>query len=297
MGRMGVGILDDDDEADIAAFMLDACGIDSSKFYFAERILTRENFEKNYSFLVKMVQVRQPKYTVKTNVISRAPYFVIGYFALLTGAKISEELRRGILEAAKWKHEEGYWLDEGFALKRKRYLEDFREKIQIHKTGQKLHAAIFKYYEKDFLASKVVVGINQFRDYYDSGKIQEIEHVNLDGWGLKSIPEEIFELRNLKSLSLEFNELTEVPEEISNLTSLKYIYLDYNLLELLPKSIGTLSSLKELSITHNDISYLPESIKNLENLKHIYVRGTKITQAPKFLKIDRFDDPSKTIYL
>ncbi len=66
---------------------------------------------------------------------------------------------------------------------------------------------------------------------------------------------------------------------------------------MLPKSIGTLSSLKELSITHNDISYLPESIKNLENLKHIYVRGTKITQAPKFLKIDRFDDPSKTIYL
>ncbi len=294
---MDVEILDDDDEADIASFMLDACGLDSSKFYFAERILTRENFEKNYEVLEKMVQVRQPEDAIEMNAISRAPYFVIGYFALLTGAKISEELRKGILEAAKWEHEEGYWLDEGFALKRRRYLEDFREKIQIHKAGQKLHTAIFKYYEKDFLTSKVVVGINQYQDYCDSGKIHDIEHLNLDGWGLKSIPQEVFELRNLKSLSLEFNELTEVPEEISNLTSLKDLYLDYNLLKMLSESIGMLSSLKELSIAHNDIFYLPESIKNLEKLKHIYVRGTNITRAPEFLKIVRFDDLSKTIYL
>lgn len=222
---------------------------------------------------------------------------MIGYFALLTGAEISENLRRNILEAANWEHEEGYWTDEGFALKRRMYLEDFQEKIQIHKAGQKLHTARFKYHEKDFLESKVVIGINQFRDYCDHGKIQEIKHINLDGWGLKSIPQEIFKLINLKTLSLEFNQLSDIPDEISNLTSLKHLYLDYNLLKTIPEYIGMLSSLKAFSIIHNNISHLPESVKNLKYLKHIYVRGTKITQTPEFLKNARLDELNKTIYL
>jgi len=288
MARIDVDILLDDEEADVAGFMLEACGIDSRDFFHNERVLTRENFKKNYDILEKMVQVRH---------FIRAPYFVIGYFALLTGARISEELRQGILEAAKWEHEEGYWTDEGFALKRRIYLDDFREKIQIHKAGQKLHTASFKYSEEDFMNSKVVVGINQFKDYCDHGKIQDIKHINLDGWGLTSLPQEVFELTNLKSLSLEFNELTEIPDEISNLVSLRHLHLDYNSLKTLPESIGRLSSLKSLSIIHNDISYLPESLKDLKSLKYIYVRGTNINQTPKFLRAIRFDKLNETIYL
>ena len=288
MARIDVGILLDDEEADIAGFMLEACGIHSPDFYHNERILTRENFEKNYDVLEKMVDARH---------FIRAPYFVIGYFALLTGARISEELRQDILEAAKWEHEEGYWEDERFALKRRIYLDDFREKIRIHKAGLRLHTAIFHYSEKDFLDSKVVIGINQFQDYCDYGKIYEIKHINLDGWSLKSIPKKIFELSSLKSLSLEFNQLTEIPDEISNLTSLTRLYLDYNSLEVLPESIGRLTSLRSLSIIHNKISYLPESLKDLKNLKHIFVRGTNISQTPNFLKLAKFNKLNETIYL
>ena len=288
MARIDVDILLDDEEADIAGFMLEACGIHSPDFYDNKRIFTRENFEKNYDLLEKMVHVRN---------FIRAPYFVIGYFALLTGARISESLRQEILEAAKWEHEEGYWSDEGFALKRRIYLEDFREKIQIHKAGQKLHTAVFKYSEKSFLESNVVVGINQFRDCCDYGKINDLEHINLDGWGLQTIPKEIFELTNLKTLSLEFNQLITIPDEISNLTSLTSLYLDYNQLETLPESIGKLSSLKSLSINLNNISHLPESFKNLKDLKQIYVRGTNITQIPEFLKVVRLEETNETIYL
>lgn len=300
MARNSIEILDDDEEADIAGFMLEACGIDSPDFYLNERILTRENFEKNFNVLEKMVQVRQledSERSIRRYDPGRAPYFVIGYFILLTGADISERIRKGILEAAKWEYEDGYWTDEGFALKRQIYLEDFREKIQFHKTGQKLHTAIFKYPEKDFINSKVVIGINRFRDCCDYGKIHSIRHVNLDGWALKSIPQDVFELKNLKSLSLEFNELTEIPDEISNLISLKHLYLDYNLLKALPESIGMLSSLKSLSINHNSISHLPESIQNLKNLKYIYVRGTNILKTPEFLKNAKLDELNKTIYL
>ena len=51
MARIDVDILDDDDEADAAGFMLEACGIDSRDFYRNERVLTRENFEKNLDVL------------------------------------------------------------------------------------------------------------------------------------------------------------------------------------------------------------------------------------------------------
>ncbi len=288
MTRASVEILDDDEEADIASFMLNACGLESQDFYFNERILTKENFEKNYNALEKMLEGRS---------FRRAPYFVIGYFALLTGAKISKTLRQDILEAADWKHEEGYWEDVGFALKRSIFLEDFQKKIQIHKVGQKLHTASFKYSEKDFIDSKVVIGIDQFRDYCDYGKIQEVKHVNLDGWALKSIPQEIFDLKHLKSLSLEHNQITEIPAEISNLNSLKSLFLDYNHLTILPESIGKLSLLKEFSITNNDIANLPKSIKNLRNLKHIYVGGTEVRVVPNFLKNAKYDDFNQTIYL
>ena len=287
MARMDVEILDDD-EADIAGLMLEACGIFSPDFYKNERIFTKENFEKNYNVLEKMVKVRHPL---------RSAYFVIGYFALLTGSKIPEELRQGILEAAKWEDGEGHWTDAGFELKRRIYLEDFREKVQIHKAGQKLHTPRFKYSEKDFMDSKVIVGINQFQNYIEYRKIRDIKHINLDGWNLRTIPEEIFELRTLKSLSLEFNQLTEIPDEISNLTSLTRLYLNYNSLERLPESIGGLLSLKSLSLIHNNISQLPKSLKDLKNLKYIYVRGTNITQAPDFLKNADLDELNKTIYL
>jgi hypothetical protein len=306
----------------MAAFMLDACGLDSSDFYDDERVLTRENFEKNYQFLERMVQTRQRKkgFIKRWEDPSRTPYFVIGYFALLTGGKISEKLRQRILEAAKWEYEDGYWTEEGFALKRQIYLEDFREKIKILRSGQKLHTAIFKYPEEDFLNSKVVVGVNQLKDYYNHGKLSNIHHVNLDGWGLKSIPKEVFELSSLKSLSLSHNSLREISDELSNLTSLESLYLDYNLFKSypepigvlislnslnishneicsLPEPIGMMSSLKSLNISYNDISSLPKSIRNLRQLKSIDLGGTNITHAPKFLKNAQLDKYTQRLYI
>ncbi len=288
MTRSTVGVLWDDEEAGIAGFILEACGIDSTDFLANERLLTRENFEKNYNVLVKMAENRGSR---------RSSYFVIGYFALLTSAKIPEKMRRGILNAAKWEHEEGYWHDNSFALKRRIYLEEFREKIRIHKAGVKLHSAIFKYDWMDFLASKVLIGVKQFQNFNENRTFYDIEHVNLDGCNLTSIPEEIYELQNLKTLSLDFNQISEIYKEISNLVSLKHLYLNYNQLKSLPDSIGDLQSLKGLSIMHNNVNSLPISLKKLKNLKYIYIRGTRITQAPIFLEGAIYDALSNTIYL
>jgi hypothetical protein len=242
MAREGVEILEDDEEADLAAFMLEACGIESRDFYHNERVLTRENFEKNYYVLKKMVKVRQPKEIIFGKApyfeIGRAPYFVIGYFARLTGAKISEEMRQEILQAARWEHEEGYWSDEEFIAARKIYLKDFREKISIHKAGQKLHTATFNFSGKDILDSKVVIGIKQFEEMCNSKRFDEIIYLNFDGWNLKIFPEEIFKIPKLKSLSLKHNQIAELPNDISKLKHLKYLSLNYNHLTELPETIG-----------------------------------------------------------
>ena len=291
MTRSTVGVLWDDEEAGIAGFILEACGIDSTDFLANERLLTRENFEKNYNVLVKMAENRGSR---------RSSCFVLGYFTLLTGAEIFEKMRQKILNAAKWEHEEGYWHDKGFALKRKVYLEDFSEKIRIHKAGTKLHPAIFKYSGKEILESKVLIGISNLQNSNETRENSDIEHVNLDGWNLKSIPKKIYNFKNLKSISLEFNQISDIDDEISNLTSLKslkYLSLDYNQLESLPESIGNISSLKSISIIHNNVKRLPISLKKLKNLKYIYVRGTGIKRAPTFLKSSMFNSFNETIYL
>jgi len=300
MARMGVGILEDDEESDIAALMLEAWGIDSRDFYYNERILTRENFEKNYKALEKMVKGRQPKEIIFGKApyfeIGRAPYFVIGYFALLTGAKIPEKMRQDILEAAKWEHEEGYWSDEDFIAARKVYLKDFREKISIHKADLKLHTASFSFSGKDILDSKVTLGVKQFEEMCNSNRLHEIIYLNLDGWDLKTIPEEIFTIPKLESLSVEHNRITELPNEISELKNIKYLSLDYNYITELPESIGELKSLETLGIIHNSISYIPNSVGKLKNLKDIYVKGSQVPRTLKFPKDFKFDELTQTIF-
>jgi len=105
MARSSGQILDDDEEIDFTSQVLDACGLDFGDFFFDERILTRENLEKNFNFILKMVQNRS---------FRQAPYFVIGYFILATGIKMPEGLRRNILKRTEPYYKEKLILRERF---------------------------------------------------------------------------------------------------------------------------------------------------------------------------------------
>ena len=225
----------------------------------------------------------------------RAPFFAIGYIILTTGARMPEVLRQYILEAAKWEHEEGRWLDEEFALKRKICLEDFRKKVSLYKPGQKLFPISLHFSVKEI--DNTILNPKQLQESCESNEIFKIKHINLDGWGLKVIPERIFECINLKALSFEHNQLIEVPEEIGALNTLERLYLNDNELTVLPDSIGKLTKLKSLSITNNPISYLPKTLENLKQLRYIYIRGTHITKKPDFFKGARLDDITRTIHI
>ena len=279
MARGSAQILDDDEELDLISFMLDACGIDDGDFFEDERILTRGNLEKNLKFLMKMVESRSSR---------RAAYFVIGYLILVTGSRMSEDLRYKILNNTKWEHEVGYWFRQEDEVERKIYLNDFHEKIRSHIPGKKHHPIKLIYLNgKNDLYIKnrinTIVGINELKSACKTGMIYNKRHVILQGWGLESIPKEIFRIKDLETLSLEFNCLKKIPDDISNLFSLKILFLSYNNFKDFPRAITKLPILTTLSLNNNYISTLPEYINQLKSLKTLYIRKNKITRIPTYL--------------
>jgi Leucine-rich repeat (LRR) protein len=155
-------------------------------------------------------------------------------------------------------------------------------------------------------SEKVLSRINQSKSF--GGSI-----LDLGGLGLPKVPEEIFELtqlkvlylghsgrrfqhpnaittlpseffdslRNLEVLNLVNIQLIEIPEAISQLTNLKELFLDNNRIGVLPNCIGTLNNLERLSLNNNSLSDLPESIGDLAHLKRLSLNNNNLTTLPE----------------
>jgi hypothetical protein len=288
MSRKTAEILMDDEEMDILESMLKAMGYDylTTDITFGKNLIERENVEKNFKMLEKMVQGRS---------FRRSPCFAVGYIILTTGAHMPETLREDIMEAAKWEHEEGRWLDEEFALRRKICLKDFHDKVRLYQSGDKLFPISLSFPVAEI--ENTILNPKQLQESSESKEMFKIKHINLDGWGLKFIPKKIFECNNLKTLSLEHNQIIETSDKLGTLSSLEHLYLNDNEITILPDSVGNLEKLESLSITNNPLSRLPKTLTNIRRLRYVYIRGTHITKKPDFFKDARFDDYNDTIYL
>ena len=285
MSRKSAAILDDDEEMDVFEFMLEALGYDYNTLdvQLGKNLIEPENIKKNLAVLLKMVENRQ----------RRSAYFAIGYLFMSTGFGIPNNIKLKVLEASNFMHERKIWSDKEFALKRKVCLEDFSRKINAHQEGKRFFP-ISPHYNRTEI-TKCITHLEELRQF--SGNVKKIHHINLGGWDLKEVPNEISNFSFLKSLNLENNQIEKLPNFIGKLKDLELLYVGNNELEILPDSIGNLQSLKEIDISNNPISSLPLLFRNLKFLKYIYVRGTGITKAPEFLKISHFDNLNYTIYL
>jgi hypothetical protein len=116
--------------------------------------------------------------------------------------------------------------------------------------------------------------------------------LELRGKKLKSIPEEIFQFKNLLvldlkknriktigqlgniiELDLSSNKLSKVPKEIGQLTSLRKLVLSRNVITELPPEIGNLTRLEILELWDNELGTLPEEIQQLKQLRVLELRG------------------------
>ncbi|NEO73423.1 COR domain-containing protein [Moorena sp. SIO3H5] len=100
---------------------------------------------------------------------------------------------------------------------------------------------------------------------------------------LTKIPEEVFELKQIKVLKLKYNKIDKIPESIGNLSNLTHLYLSFNQLTNIPESIGNLSNLTHLYLSFNQLKKLPESIGNLSNLIELNLETNQLTNLPESL--------------
>lgn len=102
--------------------------------------------------------------------------------------------------------------------------------------------------------------------------------IDLSNQNLSKIPEEIFELKNLKKLILRNNKIRVIPQEIEKLKRLQTLDLSGNNISNFYAKICSLRNLKILNLNHNKIKTFPIQIKNLNKLTCLHISHNKISK-------------------
>ncbi|MCQ2269950.1 MAG: leucine-rich repeat domain-containing protein [Bacteroidales bacterium] len=109
---------------------------------------------------------------------------------------------------------------------------------------------------------------------------------------MDSLPEKIFQLKNLRELTVKGCKLNVLNQHISQLSKLIYLNVSCNHLVRLPQTIGDMTQLKGLVISRNKIYELPETMGKMKSLEildawdnPLYVLPESIAQLSESLKI------------
>ncbi|MDP2692603.1 MAG: leucine-rich repeat domain-containing protein [bacterium] len=100
--------------------------------------------------------------------------------------------------------------------------------------------------------------------------------VELDRNKLSTLPNDFFDLVNLKELLLDHNNFSYIPPGIKSFTKLEKLDLSHNQITEIPKEFGELKSLRRLDLSRNNISEFPDEFFNLkDNLENLDIFGNK----------------------
>ncbi|MBY0515837.1 MAG: hypothetical protein K2P81_02935 [Bacteriovoracaceae bacterium] len=94
-----------------------------------------------------------------------------------------------------------------------------------------------------------------------------IRFLTLKEAGLKNLPEEFGEFKNLEDLSLAKNKLSSLPQSVKFLSQLKRFNLDQNEFKIFPDLLANLTNLKHLSIDNNQFSQ--EEKDRIQRVHHL----------------------------
>ncbi len=99
----------------------------------------------------------------------------------------------------------------------------------------------------------------------------------------KTLDPRLSRLRNLQTLGLNSGQLESLPDDIfKGWGKLERLYLNSNQLLALPASVSQLRTLKEIGITNNALSALPTTWAS-KNLRELSIYGNKISHLPDWV--------------
>lgn len=116
---------------------------------------------------------------------------------------------------------------------------------------------------------------------FGSNLANNLRVLSLSGNLFQKIPQQILELKSLKSLYLGSNAIEEVPRDIYQMESLRLLYLGGNQLESLPEEVGRLKHLESLSLCENKLRSLPTTIVQLKSLRSLALHRNQLTTLPE----------------
>ncbi|MBA7605246.1 hypothetical protein ES703_12376 [subsurface metagenome] len=111
-------------------------------------------------------------------------------------------------------------------------------------------------------------------------QLKQLRYLYLNGNDFRILPEWIGAFKNLKVLDVMSCDLESLPKATGNLNLLRYLNVTNNYLKEFPDSIGKLINLSELHGEINSLKSLPDSIGLLKNLESLYLSENSINSIP-----------------
>jgi internalin A len=108
-----------------------------------------------------------------------------------------------------------------------------------------------------------------------------LEHLDISGNEIRSIPRNHLSPLQLKSLNMSRNKLSAFPEDIFDSESIEDLYLSGNSIQEIPLRIGSLFNLRVLDLFSNSVNKISDSIRELSNLEKLDLGSNQLSGLPK----------------
>ncbi|KAK3083332.1 hypothetical protein FSP39_019767 [Pinctada imbricata] len=110
-------------------------------------------------------------------------------------------------------------------------------------------------------------------------KLERLTFDQSEGHPVPSLPDEI-EFSNLSYLIVSNNTLRTLPNTINGMKNIKSIVASFNEISILPKSICDLTQIEILHLNDNKLTSLPENFDRLSNLKDLRLHNNPLRTPP-----------------
>jgi hypothetical protein len=120
------------------------------------------------------------------------------------------------------------------------------------------------------------------------GKLTQLKNLWLSYNKIQKLPESFIDLENLEILELRSNQFLAIPQLLTELESLKYLGLSYNKIDNMPEWVSGFKTLEKLYLSHNQLAEIPENVCGL-NLNYKDMGNSFLSQnhlCTKFLLPD-----------